>query len=441
MTTNHTTNASHHQQQQQLPFCAYTLQQCVYTGLGGARVLSSDIYANVLQWIGISILWYYCRELKTRTIANKSRSEVAKEMFLPMYHVYIRYTIYITMFWTLISMLGLFPTQLAGSGQVDDTISTSIFTSIIVGVNWGMYHLLFDFVMILLLYPGFGKNTIMNALKISMFTGFVSGTIIAIINKCTDLNLSVLISLIWDLLYSCFYLFIWLWPSQKISCCCISSGGGAGGTSGKKNNYIFFRRPAVRYYAMWWFFIRFGDTMVTFLFDTKFAINKDGFPLVLHQYNDNAVCGHFLFAWLLWGVGWPIILIKTFRRDTIYWSGGFNDCQTGPFDDFINDVQWLWSTITCKKSEHPDYQPSLRTLSKLANDDIRRPLFDLGFSTSESATVREGLDIVPSELLIRFCELSLDSSVILGSGGTARVFVGEYEKKKVAIKLITCFEL
>ena len=92
MATNHTTNASHHQQQQQLPFCAYTLQQCVYTGLGGARVLSSDIYANVLQWIGISILWYYCRELKTRTIANKSRSEVAKEMFLPMYHVYIRYT-------------------------------------------------------------------------------------------------------------------------------------------------------------------------------------------------------------------------------------------------------------------------------------------------------------------------------------------------------------
>ena len=83
----------------------------------------------------------------------------------------------------------------------------------------------------------------------------------------------------------------------------------------------------------------------------------------------------------------------------------------------------------------------LRTLSKLANDDIRRPLFDLGFSISESATVREGLDIVPSELLIRFCELSLDSSVILGSGGTARVFVGEYEKKKVAIKLITCFEL
>ena len=146
MTTNHTTNASHHQQQQQLPFCAYTLQQCVYTGLGGARVLSSDIYANVLQWIGISILWYYCRELKTRAIANKSRSEVAKEMFLPMYHVYIRYTIYITMFWTLISMLGLFPTQLAGSGQVDDTISTSIFTSIIVGVNWGMYHVLFDFV-------------------------------------------------------------------------------------------------------------------------------------------------------------------------------------------------------------------------------------------------------------------------------------------------------
>ena len=90
---------------------------------------------------------------------------------------------------------------------------------------------------------------------VTFFNGLA--TFIAIINKCTDLNLSVLISLIWDLLYSCFYLFIWLWPSQKISCCCISSGGGAGGTSGKKKNYIFFRRPAVRYYAMWWFFIRF----------------------------------------------------------------------------------------------------------------------------------------------------------------------------------------
>ena len=175
--------------------------------------------------------------------------------------------------------------------------------------------------------------------------------------------------------------------------------------------------------------------MVTFLFDTKFAINKDG-SIGLHQYNDNAVWP-VLFAWLLWGVGWPIILIKTFRRDTISWSGGFNDCQTGPFDDFINDVQGLWSTFTCKKSEHPDYQPSLRTLSKLANDDIRRPLFDLGFSTSESATVREGLDFVPSELLIRFCELSLDSSNFEIMERICRWIW----KKKVAIKLITYFEL
>ena len=143
----------------------------------------------------------------------------------------------------------------------------------------------------------------------------------------------------------------------------------------------------------------------------------------------------------MWGVGWPLILIKTFRRDTIYWSGGFNNCQSGPCDDVINDLRWLWSIITCKTFKHPDYEPSLRTVSNLANDDIRLPLFEVGFSTSESATVREGLDIVPSQLLIRFCELSLDSSLVLGSGGTARVFVGEYEKKKVAIKLIMCLEL
>lgn len=419
---NHTTNAPHQYQK----FCYDALQKCVYTGLGGGEVLSSDIYANILQWVGLVILWYYCRGLKTRNFVNKSQSEVAKELLLPFYHLCIRIIIVVTIFWTCVNMLGLFSTQLAGSGQIGH--SAFDFTAIITGINWGMYHSLFDFILFLLLYPGFGRVTIIHAAKVSLLTGCISGVVIGYINYSENSDLAVMISLCWDLLYDAIYLFIWLWPSQKISCCC----------TGKHST--LYRRPAARSYAMWWFLIRTGDSCITLIYDSKFVYNGDD-EIIKHQFSDNSICGHFLFAWLLWGIGWPIILIKTFRRDTIYWSGGFNDCESGPCDDFLNDLRWLWSIITCKTFIHPDYEPSLRTLSKLPSDDIRVPLFEVGFSASESATVREGLDVVPSQLLIRFCELSLDSSVVLGSGGTARVFVGEYEKKKVAIKLIMCFEL
>eukprot|EP00944_MAST-04C_sp_MAST-4C-sp1_P001937 g1937.t1 len=191
---------------------------------------------------------------------------------------------------------------------------------------------------------------------------------------------------------------------------------------------------------MWWFFIRLGDFLVSVIYSSNFFPGNGS--IVRYRRDDHAICGHFLFGWLLWGIGWPIILVKTFRRDTAYWAGGFNDCQSGPCDDLLADLRWLLSLLTCGRvASFPDYTSSKRTFSQLPQNDVRRPLFQLGVSPNEISTVRRGLDVVPSDILIKYCELSLDASIVLGTGGTARVFVGKYENRKVAIKMITCFEL
>ena len=100
-------------------FCSALLQQCVYkNGYGGGEVLTSDIYANAIQCLGLVFLWYYCRGLQQGD--NRSnRLKAAKKKLLPVYVMYIKCLIGITVFWLVFSMLGLFPTQLAGSGQIN----------------------------------------------------------------------------------------------------------------------------------------------------------------------------------------------------------------------------------------------------------------------------------------------------------------------------------
>ena len=48
-----------------------------------------------------------------------------------------------------------------------------------------------------------------------------------------------------------------------------------------------------------------------------------------------------------------------------------------------------------------------------------RALFDLDVSQQESTAIRNGLDSIPSSMLIPFSNLSIDAMRILGTGGTA----------------------
>lgn len=403
------------------PFCDGVLNTTLYSALvGEGSVKTSDLYASIIQLVGLLFLHYYCRTLH-RAYKN-GIGEGKDEVFLPVYNVYLTFMIRMSLIWIVVNMVGIFPTMLSGSGAIV-AFCTSELEVVVVFANWAMFHFFFDIVTFLLLTPGFGRKSIRRAVKLSALTGTVSGLVIALKGIKFSGAPVIYMTLAWGGAYTLFFLFIWLWPYQKFVACGIQ----------------FYRRPAVRYYAMYWFFIHLGDLMVELVYDIKFTAS---WPFAARQQDsDLSICGHFLFAWLLWGLGWPIILIKTFRKDTIYWNGGFNNCDVGPFEDILADLRWICSLLTCRKVSHPDYSPSMRTLSRLPKDDIRRPLFQLGFTPSEVAIVRENLDSVPSDILIRFCELSLDPSVVLGSGGTARVFVGEYRGQRVAIKMITCFEL
>jgi len=246
------------------PFCAGLLQKEVYRGLLGSSVDSSSVAANVLQLFGLGFLYHYLGRLRT----GKRRGEV----LLPCYDLYLTILIRQALFWTVVNMLGIFPTQLAGSGEVGNSTSSSVgnvVATIVVGLNWGSYHFLFDVVVVMLLYPGVGKKTIVHSLKCAAVTGAISGVSVALINANIH-PFSLYLSLVWGAVYSTIYAFVWLWPTQKFSCF----------------GHLFYRRPAVRYYALWWFIIRLGDFLVTFFVDSRF------FPVA----EDLAVCGHFLFG-------------------------------------------------------------------------------------------------------------------------------------------------
>ena len=74
--------------------------------------------------------------------------------------------------------------------------------------------------------------------------------------------------------------------------------------------------------------------------------------------------------------------------------------------------------LTCERvGSISDYASSQRTFSQLPQNDVRRPLFQLGVSANEISVVRRGLDVVPSDILIKYCELSLDASIVLDLAG------------------------
>ena len=197
----------------------------------------------------------------------------------------------------------------------------------------------------------------------------------------------------------------------------------------------FYRRPAARTYAAFWSVLRLGA-----LFSTL---------LEYMGYNDLALCGHWIFAWLLFGLFWPVAMVLTFRRDTEFWRGGFRDPDPGPCA--------CWGCRQCYSSRYQRHaiigdeniQPRLRSQSSLPENDVRRPLFDLGnVSERESMNVRIGMDSISHSMLIPYCNLHLDPMRILGTGGTSNVYRGELANVyqggatcPVAIKMLTCFEL
>ena len=96
------------------PFCDGVLNTTLYSALvGEGSVKTSDLYASIIQLVGLLFLHYYCRTLH-RAYKN-GIGEGKDEVFLPVYNVYLTFMIRMSLIWIVVNMVGIFPTMLGGS--------------------------------------------------------------------------------------------------------------------------------------------------------------------------------------------------------------------------------------------------------------------------------------------------------------------------------------
>lgn len=403
-------------------FCQHLLNQPLYQNVNIA-----DAVASLLQLVGIGIVLIYMWYIKRQARGQRDSSSSLVQPFLPIYELYVRAIFFLSCFWAFFGILPqtsyLFETTYSGhhinlgnatSPPYERWMSTRISRSIFVGINWGSFHTLFWFVLALLCHPGMGTRTIRLSTKIALGVGLWTGSTICF---GTFFGVGSIISQIlmgcWTLSMTLLYMVVWLVPQRRLA---------------------FYRRPAARTYAAFWSVLRLGGVLSTLL--------------DYMGYDDLALCGHWIFAWLLFGLFWPVAMVLTFRRDTEFWRGGFRDPDPGPCA--------CWGCRQCYSSRYQshaiigdkNFQPRIRSQSSLPENDVRRPLFDLGnVSQRESTAVRIGMDSISHAMLIPYCNLHMDAMRILGSGGTSNVYRGELvlpgasSTCPVAIKMLTCFEL
>lgn len=123
---------------------------------------------------------------------------------------------------------------------------------------------------------------------------------------------------------------------------------------------------------------------------------------------------------VLWfGLMLPVIVYKTLVKDAEYWEG------------IIEDSFGVGS---------------IRKTPSEAN--IRTPLLGITFDQSTARTLADEMGNLDSACeVINYAHLEMpkqkhsQASVLLGAGGTGRVFRGRYRKREVAIKMLYCVTL
>jgi hypothetical protein len=295
--------------------CHRVLNQPLY-----GNVNIADAFASILQLVGIGIVLIYMWHVKRQARGQRDSSANAVHPFLPIYELYVRAIFVLSCFWALFGVLPetsyLFETTYSGHDNTtapDDHqlwISTRIARSVFVGINWGSFHTLFWFVLVLLCHPGMGTKSIRKSTKIALVVGLWTGTSICLGTFFgVGSTASQLLMGFWTLSMTLMYMVVWLVPQRRLA---------------------FYRRPAARTYAAFWSVLRMGALLSTLL--------------DYMGYDDVALCSHWIFAWLLFGLFWPFAMVLTFHRDTEFWRGGFRDLDPGPCA--------CWGCRRCYSSEY-----------------------------------------------------------------------------------------
>ena len=360
---------------------------------GGWCIQSGTAALTLFQVLGsIVLLWYTRRQQRQRQGTSK---------LLPIYQVYIRLLMVITVLVSLIQLIDSVGFIVRQKHQPTSAGNIKAFVS--VGFTWASYHILFEGIVFLLLSRTLGSKTIRRVQILSTFWfcvtfGLVGGA--AFLGQQNTERWKDWFGLglfeIWNISLFIFYLVVGFVPDKYIIRCC-------------------FRRPAAKTFAIFFATVR-GGNLLGDIMTIMYQAKANAASTTLFEFGN---CLNYAVTGVLFTVLVPIVVYFALLEDSKYWRGEISSGTSSFFGATPRSTT--------------EIQPS--------TSDIRQPLIGLSYTSGEIAAVQNEMETVPEHLLIDFHELSLNMMTVLGVGGTARVYRGNFRNQPVAIKMLICPEI
>jgi hypothetical protein len=263
-------------------------------------------------------------------------------------------------------------------------LTAEIYTSI---VKWGMYRVVVDGLAVFLMHNGIGRRALKNAIVGGVLWSLLtSGLILTIYYQWGYVAYSI--TAVTCLAATCiFYFLMWVLPQRFVH-----------------------RRPAMVTYAFWNVItLSLFIAVCLLLANVSYSLASCSVEIIL------SIC------WMLQ----PFIILHAVRQDSLFWQGLYSNPTYSLFG-------YSFRGNPIKHFAHAG-----------GATDLNEPLlgiWDFGRETmgilAESITTLEK-KVVP---IIPFTFIQIDSSHFF-SGGTARVYRGQYGHESVAVKFLFCLEL
>lgn len=265
---------------------------------------------------------------------------------------------------------------------------------ILVSLAWGIFHFVFEGLAILLMQQGAGRASVRRAFFISAAWGVVLSVVIFITRKQSGTNQKYwFVITIISAVLTVFYSIPWIYSQDTLR-----------------------YRPALKPYALFW-------VVINFLVACE--------SLLIHESMNFGFCIQFFTHGILFGIVKPFIVYKALHMDSEYWQG-----------------MWKQPMMksSCAKSKDPaqDHSPqgiqtplmgvSLSRQSARQAADFTEQFFEYQYDKQNGKRGH-------AASLLNCAFLSVDKRVLLGAGGTCKVYRGRWQGNPVAVKMVFCPEI
>lgn len=262
------------------------------------------------------------------------------------------------------------------------TVTTQdISSSVVQGFVWGFSHFMFESITFFLAQQGSGTAAASRALLYGAAFGVFTWVMITLCfhygRHEDDVGFGNVLFLCWNGVSAVMYAVLWLCPAR-----------------------FLFRRPALYWYAAFFFLVR--------------SLSLVGELFRILDSSDVHICISIVPEWILLSPAVPLVVYYALLTDSKYWHG---------------DYEMLSSESAS---------------SKLDPEDIRSPLAGRNpYTASMVGRVSDAIEHMQRSgvRLINFASLTLPEPKVLGVGGTATVYKGQWRAEPVAVKMIFCKKL